>query len=107
METDFDTMKRGTDEVNREKLMSDFKTVARDAEELLKVTAGELGEKTKEARARLAATLDRAKVSFHSLEERAIISAKATDKTIREHPYQFLGMAFGAGLVMGLLIGRK
>lgn len=107
MDTDYDAMKRESEEVNREKLVNDFKTVARDAEELLRVTAGELGEKAKEARARLSATLERAKGSYQTLEQRAMLGAQATDKTIREHPYQFMGLAFGAGFIFGLLAGRR
>ena len=95
------------EEVTRQKLVTDFKVVLRDAEALIKATAGELGEKTKEARARLMDALETAKVTCHKLEERAVASAKATDKIIREHPYQSIGIAFGLGLLIGVLVNRK
>ena len=79
----------------------------RDAEALIKATASELGEKAKEARARLIEALDAAKVTCHKLEEKAIAGAKATDRIIREHPYQSLGLAFGLGLLIGVLVNRK
>lgn len=94
-------------EVTMRKLVQDFKVVVQDAESLAKATAGDLGEKAREARNRLAASLESAKVSFHKLEEKAIAGAKATDKVIREHPYESLGVAFGVGLLVGVLVGRK
>jgi ElaB/YqjD/DUF883 family membrane-anchored ribosome-binding protein len=94
-------------EVTMGKLVQDFKVVIHDAESLLKASAGELGDKAKEARARLAASLDSAKVNFHKVEERAFAGAKATDKIIREHPYQSIGIAFGIGLLIGVLVVRK
>jgi ElaB/YqjD/DUF883 family membrane-anchored ribosome-binding protein len=93
--------------VSTERLVTDLKTVARDAEDLLKASAGEVGEKAHEARARLVAALERAKDACVRLEEKAIAGAKATDKVIREHPYQSIGVAFGLGLLIGVLVTRK
>jgi ElaB/YqjD/DUF883 family membrane-anchored ribosome-binding protein len=89
------------------KLVQDFKVVVHDAESLLKATAGELGEKAKDARHRLAASLESAKGSFHKLEDKAIAGARATDRVIRDHPYQSIGVAFGVGLLIGVLVTRK
>jgi ElaB/YqjD/DUF883 family membrane-anchored ribosome-binding protein len=94
-------------EVTMGKLVQDFKVVIHDAESLLKASAGELGEKAREARVRLAASLEGAKASFYKIEESAVAGAKATDKIIREHPYQSVGIAFGAGLLVGLLVARR
>src|SRR5436309_6734845 len=93
--------------VTRQKLVADLKVVVRDAEALIKATAGELGEKAKEARARLMDALETAKMTCHRLEEKAVAGAKATDKIIREHPYQSIGIAFGLGLLIGVLVNRK
>lgn len=94
-------------EVNMEKLAADFKVVLNDAEAMLKATAGDLGDKAREARARLASSLQSARAGMHRLEEKAVEGAKATDKLIREHPYQSLGIAFAAGLLIGVLVSRK
>jgi len=32
---------------------------------------------------------------------------KATDRVVREHPYQSIGVAFGVGLLIGVLINRR
>lgn len=97
----------GGQEVTMGKLMQDFKVVVHDAESLLKASAGELGEKAREARVRLSASLEGAKANFHKLEEKAVAGAKVTDRAIREHPYQSIGIAFGVGLLIGVLVTRK
>ena len=98
---------RAEEEVTMGKLAQDFKVVMHDAEALIKATAGDLGEKAREARARLAASLESAKGGVSKLEDKAIASAKATDKVIREHPYESIGVAFGVGLLIGVLVSRR
>ena len=93
--------------ISAERLLADMKLVMRDAEDLLKATADEVGAKTKEARVQLTETLRDAREKCSELEAKAIEGAKAADKTIREHPYQSIGMAFGVGLVLGILLQRK
>jgi ElaB/YqjD/DUF883 family membrane-anchored ribosome-binding protein len=111
METHFESLEGAHSAVARERVMRDLRTLARDTEDLLKMTAGDLGDKATEIRARLSTALARAKVSYGELQEQAVASAKAaakkTDASIREHPYQWLGIAFGAGLVVGVLVARK
>jgi len=41
------------------------------------------------------------------LEGKAIDGAKTADKTIRDHPYQSIGIAVGVGLLIGVLVARK
>ena len=98
-------------EANLEKVMTDLKVLTRDAEALMHATAGQAGEKMSEKmnelRQRLSSALDSAKATCHRLEEKAIAGAKAADKTIREHPYESIGLAFGVGLLIGVLVGRR
>src|SRR5262245_41938980 len=93
--------------VSFNKLVSDFNVVVHDAEALLKASAGELGEKAREARNRLSASLENCKTSLHVVEEKAIAGAKAADQVIRDHPYQSIGLSFGVGLLIGVLVSRK
>ena len=95
-----------TQEAN-ERLTGDLKSVVRDAEDLMKATAGQAGEKVSEVRSRLAAAVESAKATCHRLEEKAVAAAKATDHVIREHPYESIGVAFGLGLLVGVLVTRK
>jgi ElaB/YqjD/DUF883 family membrane-anchored ribosome-binding protein len=90
-----------------ERLTSDLKSVVQDAEELMKATAGQAGEKVSAARSRLAAAIESAKASYQRVQEKTVAAAKATDKTIRAHPYESIGIAFGLGLLVGVLVARK
>ncbi len=96
-----------TNEANMEKIVSDLKMLSRDAEAVMAATAGQTGEKITELRGRLSATLESAKATYHRLEEKTVAGAKAADKTIREHPYESIGAAFGIGLLIGVLVGRR
>ena len=96
-----------TNEANIEKIMTDLKTLSRDAEALMHATAGQAGEKASELRQRLTAALESAKATCRRVEEKAVAGAKVADKTIREHPYESIGVAFGVGLLIGVLVGRR
>lgn len=106
METHFEGLQSETT-VSREKVKEDLRTLMTDAEDLLKATAGDMSEKAKAARSRLMGALERAKATCHTLEEKTIAAAKATDKVIRAHPYESIGIALGVGLLIGVLISRK
>ncbi len=94
-------------EHSTEKLLQDLKAVVRDGEELLRAGAHELGERGVAARERLAAALEAAKETRRRIEQRAREGFEATDRVVREHPYQSIGIAFGVGLLIGVLINRK
>ncbi|HUA38438.1 MAG TPA: DUF883 family protein [Candidatus Sulfopaludibacter sp.] len=94
-----------------EKLDSDLKELTHDAEAMLQATAGQAGEKMNELRHRLSSTLDSAKVRYQQIREKTMAGAKTADRTIREHPYESIGLAagaaFGLGLLIGVLAGRR
>lgn len=98
-------------EVQRDRLVTDLKGVIHDAEELLKMTAGDVGAETTELRERVRIRLLHAKDSLHQLQENAIERAKAAghaaDDYVHEHPWTSIGVAAGFGLLIGLLIGRR
>ena len=96
---------------HKEKLMSDLKLVIADAEELLKLTAGQVGDKAAEMRMRMQARMEQAKADLSSLQEMAITKAKdagkAADTYVHENPWRAVGIAAGVGLVIGMLISRR
>src|SRR5437016_14246731 len=98
-----ETRSTGEIEESTEKLLQDLRAVVHDGEELLKAGANELSERGTAARERLAAALEVAKETRRKLEERALASAKVTDRIIREHPYESIGIAFGVGILIGVL----
>jgi ElaB/YqjD/DUF883 family membrane-anchored ribosome-binding protein len=96
-----------TTELSTDKLVKDLRNLTRDAEELVEATAGEVSDRAKDARKRLTAAVDSARAACETLQEKAAAGVKATDKVIRDHPYQTLGIAFGVGLLIGVLVNRK
>ena len=96
-----------TNEADMEKIVADLKTLSRDAEAILHATAGQAGETMSELRERLSSALESAKASYHRLEEKTVAGARIADKTIRAHPYETIGMAFGVGLLIGVLVSRR
>ena len=98
-------------ETSKGKLVADLKLVVSDAEELLRATASQAGEKVAVARERIQASLASAKVKLNDAEraamEKAKEAAKVTDEYVHEHPWRAVGIAAGAGFVLGLLIGRR
>ena len=89
-----------------DKLMKDLRLIVQDAEDLIRATAGEVNEKTRQARARLSQTLDKAKETAQDLQVRAVEKAQVADEIIREHPYESIGIAFGVGVLLGMIVNR-
>jgi ElaB/YqjD/DUF883 family membrane-anchored ribosome-binding protein len=94
-------------EQSTEKLLEDLREVVRDGEDLLKIGAEDLSERGAAAREKLAAALEVARETQQRLREQAIAGAQATDRAIREHPYQAIGVALGVGMLIGVLAARK
>lgn len=96
---------------HKEKLLSDLKLVIADAEELMKLTAGEVGDKAAEMRMRMQDRLDKAKIELAHLQETAVARAKdagkAADNYVHDNPWTAVGIAAGVGVVLGMLIGRR
>jgi ElaB/YqjD/DUF883 family membrane-anchored ribosome-binding protein len=93
------------------KLKEDLRAVVEDAEDLLRATAGQAGEKADAARLRLKDSLDQARVRLvaaeQALVEKTRIAAKATDEYVHENPWKSVGIGMGVGLLIGVLIGRR
>ena len=58
-------------------------------------------------RAKLESAVEKAKALYERLQEKSVAAAKAADQTVREHPYQAIGVAFGIGLLIGVLAARS
>jgi ElaB/YqjD/DUF883 family membrane-anchored ribosome-binding protein len=89
------------------RMTQDLRLVMRDAEDLLKATAGQAGERVTEIRQRLAGALESAKATRQRLQNKTVEAAKATDRVIRQHPYESLGVALGTGLLIGVLVAWR
>ena len=91
-------------ETTPEQLTRDLETLVEDGEDLLKSGASRLNE---QAHAKLAQALEAAKATGVKLKDKALQGARSTDETIREYPYQSLGVAFGIGVLIGVLVHRR
>lgn len=100
-----------TESISKERLVEDLKVVMADAEELLKATASQTGERIAAARARAEESLRAAKVRLADAQaavvEKAKVAARATDDYVHENPWQAVGIAAVVGIVLGALISRR
>jgi ElaB/YqjD/DUF883 family membrane-anchored ribosome-binding protein len=97
--------------ISADQLIDDLTAVIRDAENLLRATATQTGEKVEEMRARAEESVRAAKQRLAGIEEEAIEHARAfageADQYVRTNPWQAIGIAAGVGLVLGLLMTRR
>lgn len=95
----------------RDKLVADMKVVVSDAEELLKLTAHDLSDSTAALRVKLQEGLTESKHKLAALQANATEKAKAAshaaDDYVHAHPWKSVAIGAGAGLIVGLLIGRR
>jgi len=66
----------------------------------------DVGETSRHLREKLQTAIDKAKEAYEKLEDKTVAAAKATDHAVREHPYHAVGIAFGIGLLVGVLTAR-
>jgi ElaB/YqjD/DUF883 family membrane-anchored ribosome-binding protein len=99
------------EQVTRTKLMEDLKTVVADAEELLKATVGQTGERISAARVKAEGSLRAAKARLAVHEEALLAKSKAVagaaENYVRANPWKGMGIAALAGLIIGILAARR
>lgn len=100
-----------TVDISKEKLMDDLRVVVADAEELLKATANQTGERIAAARAKVGESLQAAKNRLGNAQvvvvEKTKAVATATDEYVHVHPWQAVGIAAAVGLLLGAIISRR
>ena len=100
------------EKITKKKLMEDLKTVVNDAEELLKKAASDQTREwiaTAQATAKksLKAANDWLAEEEGAMTAKARATAKATEDYVRANTWMVMGMAALAGLVIGILAGRR
>jgi ElaB/YqjD/DUF883 family membrane-anchored ribosome-binding protein len=97
--------------VTSQQLTADLKAIVNDAEALLKATAGDAGSKFSGVRDRLEESVKASRARMLEIEDEVIAqtraAAKATDQYVHENPWPSMGIAAAAGLLLGVLIGRR
>lgn len=94
-----------------QQLTEDFRTVVKDAEQLLRELANQAGDGYADARERLQASVGEARERLSALEQSLADSARragrATDGYVRDHPWESVAVGAGIGVLVGLLLGRR
>jgi len=94
-----------------QRLARDMRKVVEDAEALLRHKVRDAGEGYAEARIRLEDSLKSAKDRIVALEEelaeRLKDAGRVTDRYVRDHPWESIGIGAAVGLALGLLIARR
>lgn len=95
----------------RDKLVSELQLVIRDAEDLLRNSGQQMGERYQNARARFESTLSSARDELATLEERVMTGTRdafdSADHYVQQNPWQAVGAGALAGLLIGLVLGRR
>jgi ElaB/YqjD/DUF883 family membrane-anchored ribosome-binding protein len=95
----------------KDRLIKDFRTVITDAEELLKATANQTGERIGAARERVEESLRETKERLAELQDdvlaRSRAAARRTDEYVHENPWQSIGVGAAVGFLLGMLISRR
>jgi ElaB/YqjD/DUF883 family membrane-anchored ribosome-binding protein len=95
----------------RDRIANDLKTLVGDAEELLKATASQAGDKITIARQKIEQSLVEGKKALADAEKTVVQKSKEcaeiADDYVRENPWSAVGIAAAIGLVLGLLIRGK
>jgi ElaB/YqjD/DUF883 family membrane-anchored ribosome-binding protein len=90
---------------------ADMKTLVQDAQSLLTAAASLTGTKADELRARGMRMLDAALSQGRKVQDQAMVKGKelahSADVYVKDNPWRTVAVAAGAGLLIGVLLGRK
>jgi len=99
------------EQMTKGKLMEDLRAVVADAEELLKATADQTGERIAAARGKAEESLKAAKVRLNeqdaAVTAKTRVAAKSTEDYVRDNPWKAMGIAAAAGFVLCILATRR
>jgi len=97
--------------LSRQEADSDVQRVISGAEELLQEAAAAGGEKGAELRGRALQQLKALREKLLAAQSAALtkgkLAARSTDEYVHEHPWRAIAAAAAAGVLVGLLLGRR
>ncbi|KAA0020935.1 DUF883 domain-containing protein [Salinicola corii] len=98
-------------EASTEQLKEDLRNLSHTVEELIHATADDsrsnISEMRERAQQRLHATRERLEARGEALYSSAKEQVDATDRYVHENPWTSIGIGAAAGVVLGLLLGRR
>lgn len=90
---------------------TDMKALVKDAQTLLSAAAALTGEKAEEMRTRGMELLDKAMGKAGQYQGQALVKGKelahTADVYVKDNPWRTVAVAAGAGLLLGVILGRK
>ena len=78
-----------------------------NGENLIDSTADLADETIKELRNRITAALEHGREIYDDVHDDVVGKARAADTTVRENPYQVMGIALGVGAIVGFLMSYR
>jgi ElaB/YqjD/DUF883 family membrane-anchored ribosome-binding protein len=104
-------MRKVKETVSTQKLMDDLSAVVADAEELLKATANQTGERITAVRAKAEESVRTAKDRIADVQDdlmdQAKVAAREADVYMHENPWKAAGIAAAVGVLIGAIISRR
>jgi ElaB/YqjD/DUF883 family membrane-anchored ribosome-binding protein len=89
-------------------LVTELQTLITEAEAMLAGSpADSSSEMFTELRARFEAAQARVAAVYGEAKKKVVAGAKCADASIRENPYPAVAIALGAGVLVGVLLGRR
>lgn len=89
-------------------LLNDLQALVAEAEKMMGDSVSEhTADAVNALRARFDAAHERISELYEGARKKVIAGAKSTDEAIRDNPYQALAIAAGAGILAGILLGRR
>lgn len=104
-------MAKKTTSADSQQLLTEFKALVSDTEQLLQHSAELTGEKAEELRGQIHSSLQRARQALGSTEQAILERGKEvlhdSEQYVRDHPLQSLAVGAGVGFLLGLLVSRR
>ncbi len=89
-------------------LVENLRELINEAEKMIVETASaQMDETVAELREQLEMKLDHLRANYRDAEERLLTTAAAADQSIRQKPYQAMGIAAGVGILIGMWMSRR
>ena len=96
---------------SRDKIISELKSITKDAEGLLESAGDQAAAGYETARDRVKTTWRDARENWSATQERLLSGSKDAmenaDHYVKENPWQAVGIGAATGLLIGLLLSRK
>lgn len=96
---------------NIKTVRNDMRTLIKEAQDLFREATQSTGGKADELRAKglslLDTAMDRAQEVQSIAVEKSKVAAQSTDEFVQTNPWKAVGIAAGAGLIVGLLLSRR